>query len=103
MKLEAVLLDKKTQVLTSLGTLIFVVAFSITATYSFTTWKTRFETVQASEKDRLNKEILDRKEADDLINKKLNEVMPMLLETQTDMAEIKTDLKWIRSAMEKNQ
>lgn len=100
MTLGAILLDKRTQVLTSLGTLIFVIAFSITATYSFTSWKTRFETKQEAEESRLTTEIIERKAADDTINQKLDETMAVMMETQTDLAEIKTDLKWIRSALE---
>jgi hypothetical protein len=100
MKVGEFLLNEKTRVSLNIVNFIILVGFAITASFTFASWKTEFETIQQSEKARLTVEIAERKQADNEIKEDLNEAMTVLIETQTDLAEIKTDLKWIRAYME---
>ena len=49
MSLGEILLNEKTRVSVNIATLLFVIGFSITATFTFTTWKTEFQIIQQSE------------------------------------------------------
>lgn len=97
MNAENILLSEKTRVSISIATLLFVLGFSITATFTFTTWKTRFESQLENVDEELTTEILERKIADEALLDDMESTMAVLLETQTNLAEIKTDLKWIKS------
>lgn len=94
------LLNEKTRVSLSIVNFLLLFGFIITAVFTSATWKADVENKVHINSSMIEQEIIDRKEEDSEINKKLDEVMPMLMQTQTDMAEIKTDLKWIRAALE---
>ena len=97
MNLGAFLLNEKTRVSLNVINFVILVGFVITASFAFGTWKTQ----QEADTERLEIMIVgeteDRKTADDEINKKLDEFMPMLQENQKDLASIQTDLEWIKS------
>jgi len=103
MSLGDVLLNEKTRVSINIATLLFVIGFSITATFTFTTWKTEFQITQQSEIVRLSHEIEERKAVDEDIQQEQKENRTVLIETNTQLAEIKTDLKWIRAILETRQ
>lgn len=100
MSVGGFLVSEKTKVSLSIVNFLLLFGFIITTAFTWASWTT--DTKNKIENNRINisREIEDREKADEEINKKLNEVMPLLMQSQTDMAEIKTDLKWIRSALE---
>lgn len=97
MKLGDLLIRDTTRISITLGTFIIVVGAVITGSYVAATWKT----IQEAEDKRLESlivsEVAKREEDIAAINKQLDEVMPILMQNQNDMASIKTDLEWIKT------
>lgn len=97
MKIGDVLLNEKTKVSLSIINFLLLFGFIITAVFTAATWSKDVENKIENNRIEISREIDARKEADELTNKKLDEVMPLLTQNQTDMAGIKTDLEWIKS------
>lgn len=97
-----VLLSENTRVIVSISTLIIVIGFAITVTFSFTTWKTESEqkTIALQKELTETKELI--KETDDNQDKEIQLLKVATMENSTNMVEIKTDIKWIRAYMEQN-
>lgn len=97
-----VLLSENTRVVISISTLIIVIGFAITGTFTFTTWKTKTESSIAA----IELEIDEAKNVCATTNAAQDEEIQLLkvatVENQTNMVEIKTDIKWIRAYMEQN-
>ena len=100
MTVGEILVNEKTRVSLSIITFVVLVGSVVTGSFTVATWKTQQEAENARLETMIVNEVQARIESDEDINEKLDEVMPMLLQTQTDMAEIKTDLKWIRAVLE---
>lgn len=96
-RLGDILLNEQTRVTINIATLLIVIGFSITATFTFTTWKTSFEIVQKAEIVRLTDEISERKLVDAEMDLKLKETNTILIESNMQLTEMQTDLKWIKS------
>lgn len=121
MNLGAILLDDKTRISISIATLLFVIGFSITATFTFTTWKTEFQMNQESfgkEQSRLQQAIEEetkvREQSDIVIMNevKTNELFlqenktqltDMNLEFSTGLAKINESLAWIITDRRENK
>lgn len=97
MKMGEFLLNEKTKVSLSIVNFLLLFGFIITTVFTWATWKTQIENKIETNRVNIVLENSGRKEADAEINKKLDEVMPLLRDNQTDMAGIKTDLEWIKS------
>jgi hypothetical protein len=102
-KLGEVLLNEQTRVTISIATLLIVIGFSITATFTFTTWKTKFESQLEYVDTQLVEEITERKLADEELMDEYKETKSLLIGTQTNLVEIQTDLKWIKSFLMNNE
>jgi len=109
-KVVSFLVDKKTEIVTNLGVIVVVIAAIVTGTYQITTMKTQFELKSQATEERLAKEIIDRKAADDTIFQKLKETDVSLAEIQSSQADIKTGLArvetniiWIMDYMKENK
>lgn len=97
MKMGDFLLNEKTKVSLNIVNFLLLFGFIITVVFTWATWTTDTENKIENNRVSIELEINSRKEADAEINKKLDEVMPLLMQNQTDMAGIKTDLEWIKS------
>jgi len=85
-------MDEKTRVSLSVVTFFTLILFMISTVYAATTWKTQMENT--------DKNILSRIESFD---NRIEVVETATIEQQTTLAEIQTDLKWIRAYMEDNR
>jgi len=103
MSVGTVLLSEKTRVSINISTLLFVIGYSIIGTFTFTTYKTEFEMRLNAQETGLIEETEERKSIDLEIKEELKETTSVLVESNTKLAEMQTDLKWIRAYMEKDQ
>lgn len=83
------MISDKTKVSINIATLLFVIGATITGTFTIANIKSGYDT-----------QIFDLQRRTELIEKERESDRALMLQTQTDLAEIKTDLKWIRSALE---
>lgn len=90
------MISDKTKVSINIATLLFVIGSTATMVFSLSEIKGRYD-LRLNDLVRSDMEINRRME---LIESEQEANRAMLLQTQTDLAEIKTDLKWIRSALE---
>ena len=120
-KVRDFLVSPDTRVFINISTLLFVIGFTITWTYIFTTEKTKIEMTQnqiivdqGKIGGKIDSEIEDRKLADIEILKEVKTTEALLLETQTSLtdidikvetgfARIYTSLEWIINALRKDK
>lgn len=100
MTLGEFLLNEKTKVSLNIINFVILVGFAITASFTFATWKTQAEADIKANNTLIVAEIEERKESVLELNNEIDEIRPTLIETQTRLAEIKTDLEWIKSYLE---
>lgn len=103
MKMPGLLLSENSRVIVSISTLLLVIGFSITATFTFTTWKTEAEQKTISLEKKINQVQIEYKKEDEYIKDDIQILKVISEENKTDMVEIKTDIKWIRAYMEQQQ
>ena len=97
MRMGEFLLNETTKVSLNIVNFLLLFGFIITVVFTWATWTTETENKIENNRISIKSEIEQRKAAEAEINKKIDEVMPLLRENQTDMAGIKTDLEWIKS------
>lgn len=100
MRLGAILLDKKTNIAVSIGTLFLVAGFIITTVFYGTGWVTRTNAEIDNNKKAILKEERERKAADITISEEMKLNRELLLTNQTSMATIEADLKWVIKLLE---
>lgn len=97
------LLSENTRVIVSISTLILVIGFAITATFTFTTWKTEAEQKTISLEKQIVQIDKENREKHSDIENDIQLLKVVSAENKTNMIEIKTDIKWIRAYMEGNR
>lgn len=102
MTVPKLLIDENTKVIINISTLVIVVGFAITATFSFTTWKTQAEQKDIFLQEQIVKLEESTKEKDNELKDEIQVLKIAVEENKTNMIEIKTDVKWIRAYMEKD-
>lgn len=97
MKKGNFLLRDSTRVSISLATFIMVIFAIIGFGFTLGTWRAQMDAADAMLESKITVESKQRKADVDRIDGKLEEVQPMLIENQKDMASIKTDLEWLKA------
>ena len=91
------MLNENTRMSLSIATFLTLIAFIVTVVFAWGTASAETEAKIKENKIAIETETKIRKEQDCEINKRLDEVTPMLLENQTALAQVQTDLEWIKS------
>ena len=91
-KLEGKLITEKTRIAITLANFIILVIFVVTSVSAATAWKTQIDNDVSS-----NTKAIYENECS------INDVKTTQSQIQTSLAEIKTDLKWIRASMERDK
>lgn len=106
MNLGEILVNEKTRVSLSIATLLFVIGSTATIVFSVTNMRSEIdisintlELDQVRIEEKFNDKCSDIETVNDAIIKEQGLNRKLMLDTQTDLAEIKTDLKWIRAAL----
>lgn len=96
MKMPEILLSENTRVLIPIATLIIVIGFAITATYTFTTWKSETEARNKA----IELKITDMQAYDEKQDIKIEKLESATIDINISVKAIETDVKWLRAYME---
>lgn len=110
MTLGEILVSEKTRVSLSIATLLFVIGSTATIVFTIANMRSEIdlsintlELDQVRIEDKFDEKCTDIEEVNASIIKEQESNRSLMLDTQTDLAEIKTDLKWIRASMERSE
>ena len=110
MRVGEFLINEKTRVSISIATLLFVIGSTATVVFTISGMKSEIDlSINSIEKDQIRIEekfdskITDLELSDSMMISEQQTNRQLLSENQTDLAEIKTDLKWIRAYMERDK
>lgn len=96
MKMPDILLSENTRILIPIATLIIVIGFAITATYTFTTWKEQSDARAKAVEIRVQSiEAYDIKQDEDI-----SKLETATIDINISVKAIETDVKWLRAYME---
>lgn len=91
-----ILLDENTKIGISLVTLLAVIGFIITATFVFTTWKTKAEATDLALALQIESLSIDNDKQD----LRLEKLESATMDISVSVKAIETDVKWLRLYME---
>lgn len=97
MKMGEFLLNEKTRVSLNIVNFLLLFGFIVTVVFTWATWSTDIDNRINNNKMSLVTEKESRIESDLNINKKLDEMIPLIQQNQKDYAVIQKDLEWIKS------
>lgn len=91
-----ILLSENSRVIIPIATLIIVIGFVITATFTFTTWKSQTEAKDKA----MELKISEMQKYDEKQDIKIEKLENATIDINISVKAIETDVKWLRAYME---